>query len=159
MAQHIIIATPQIPGTNSPQLPEVTPENDPTKAPTGWQYDEYGKKYRMVGHCKEYAPTITIDGVEIYQDELEDFHRRNREAKERMLAEQNKRIVEQQTGKQCPVNALQMAHECKTDCALYRADGCAWKRRKAEKDTLGMKCPYMRKCIKECALYDNGCTL
>lgn len=159
MAQHIIIATPQIPGTNSPQLPEVTPENDPTKAPTGWQYDNHGRKYRKVGNCIEYAPTIVIDGIEIYQDEVEEHNRRRQETRKKMLAEENKRTEEQRTGKQCPVNALQMAHECKTDCALYRADGCAWKRRKAEKGTLGMKCPYLRKCIKECALYDNGCTI
>ena len=124
-----------------------------------WQYDEHGKKYRMVGNIKEYCPTVTIDGIEVYQDEVEEFHRRNREAMEAQRKQQNELIQQKITGKVCPFNFYSgFETPCKTDCALYRPTGCAMKRGSAQ-DTQGKPCPFLRVCSPQCALYDHGCTL
>lgn len=143
--QHIIIANRQ---------------QEPAE-PGEWFIDEHGKKCRMVGSMKEYMPTIMLDGLEVEntQEAIQAFHENKRKTLEAQRAAYNQRQDDIRTNRQCPVNALQMSHSCTKDCALYRADGCAWKRRKAEKDTLGMKCPYMRKCTKDCALYEQGCTI
>lgn len=48
--------------------------------PGEWQeeIDKFGgvKRFRMIGHIKEYEPTITINGLEIPQSQLADYHRR-----------------------------------------------------------------------------------
>ena len=138
--------------TQQPQAEEAAPE---------WQYDECGKKYRMIGHCKEYAPTITIDGIEVYQDELEEFNRNRKAAMEKNRQAENERLKAQYVPqKTCPLNdPHSMQTQCRTDCAMYTATGCALKRRKATADTAGKYCPYMRKCQESCALYDQGCTI
>ena len=60
-------------------------QNEPE--PGEWQeeIDKFGgvKRFRMIGHIKEYEPTITINGLEIPQSQLEDYHRRQKEAEER----------------------------------------------------------------------------
>ena len=71
----------------------------------------------------------------------------------------NRQQEEISTGKLCPVDALNSAHECKKSCALYRTTGCTMKNRQPEKDTAGLPCPFMRKCNDQCALYEKGCTL
>lgn len=125
-----------------------------------WQYDEHGKKYRQNGPIKEYAPTVMIDGVEVYQDELEDFHRHNAEVRKAQREEEAIRNRQLHTGKTCPLNRhASFPPECKTDCALYRGYRCAFKGTHAAKETEGKHCPFMRVCVKECALYDQGCTL
>lgn len=125
-----------------------------------WQYDEHGKKYRQNGMIREYAPTVMIDGVEVYQDELEEFHRRNAEVRKAQIAQANMEAQQKATGKTCPLNQFaSFPAQCKKDCALYRPTGCAMKHTQATQDTQGRPCPYMRKCTKECALYDQGCTL
>ena len=51
-------------------------------APGAWEVDAQGRRFRLIGaNCVEYEPTITIDGIEIPQSELVEFHRRRREAK------------------------------------------------------------------------------
>ena len=137
-----------------PQKPKPKPEV------SEWMYDEFGKKYRKVGSMIEYCPTVTIDGIEIYQDEVEEFNRNRKAAMERNREEENRRIQQQHTDKFCPLNRFASSPPaCKTDCALYRPTGCAMKRTTAPADTKGKPCPYMRKCQETCAMYDNGCTL
>ena len=43
----------------------------------GWKVDEHGKRYREIapGHI-EFEPTIVVDGIEIYQSDLEEFKNR-----------------------------------------------------------------------------------
>lgn len=49
-------------------------------APSEWQIDSSGKRYRMIGYIKEYAPTVILsDGHEVYQDELTEFHELNKD--------------------------------------------------------------------------------
>ena len=125
-----------------------------------WQYDKFGKKYRKIGNCIEYCPTVTIDGIEVYQDEVEEFNRNRKEAMERNRQEENNRIQQQQTRKVCPLNRFaSFQPECKTDCGLYRPTGCAMKHTQATQDTQGRPCPFLRKCDPSCAMYDHGCTM
>ena len=139
-------------------MPQAQPE-EPAEAPV-WQYDKWGKKYRKIGNCIEYAPTVTVDGIEVYQDELEEHNRRNREAKKRMQEEENRRMQQQATGKVCPLqDPLHFQTKCRTDCAMYTPTGCTMKHRPAQADTKGRPCPYMRTCQECCALYDQGCTI
>ena len=56
--------------------------------PGEWQVDpQTGERFRMVGHIKEYEPTIRIDGIEIPQSQLADYHKRRKEAEARRKAE------------------------------------------------------------------------
>ena len=138
------------------------PQQEQAEEPAApeWQYDKWGKKYRKVGNCIEYAPTITVDGVEVYQDELEEFHKRNREVQQKWREEEALKAQQTRTDKICPLqDALHIQKKCSTDCAMYTATGCAMKHRKAAADTAGKPCPYMRQCKADCALYDQGCTI
>ena len=143
--------------------PGFFPGEKPEEEPGEWKVDEHGKKYRQVAPgCIEYAPTITIDGVEVETtpEALEAFHAGNRAAMERQRAEQRQRQAQENTGRFCPFNVnASFPPECKTSCALYRATGCAQKRQKAPQDTKGKPCPFLRVCSEQCAIYDNGCCL
>lgn len=151
MAKLVYVPAYQKPPEEPAEAEEAAPE---------WQYDQWGKKYRKVGHMIEYAPTVTIDGVEIYQDELEDFHKRNKEVQQKWQEEEAKKEQQKRTDKICPLqDPLHIQKKCSTDCAMYTATGCAMKRRKATADTEGKPCPYMRQCKADCALYDQGCTI
>lgn len=41
-----------------------------------WEVDEMGRRYRMVGDCKEYEMLIRIDGIEIPYSQLDEYHER-----------------------------------------------------------------------------------
>ena len=113
-------------------------------------------------NIKEVSNTITIDGVEIEntQEAISAFHENNKRVTERNRAEENRRNAENNTGKICPVDRFTgFEKECKRECALYIGNGCALKRREAASDTEGKRCPYMRTCTKQCALYERGCTM
>ena len=52
--------------------------------PTEWQVDpKTGERFRMIGKMKEYEMTVRIDGIEVPQSQLADFHKRQKEAKKR----------------------------------------------------------------------------
>lgn len=141
-------------------LPMPKQAEEPEEAASEWQYDKLGRKYRRVGNSIEYAPTVTVDGIEVYQDELEEHHRRNKEAAQRFLEEEQRKAQKLDTGKICPLqDPLHIATKCRTDCAFYTDTGCIMKRRPAQDDTKGKRCPYMRTCQESCALYDQGCTI
>lgn len=131
-----------------------------------WKYDSFGKKYRELGKgIVEYAPTIIIDGVEIYQDELEDFHRRNAEAKARRLAEQQAALKNALPVRSCPFSQDVYNSCTREKCALFRDGGCsiaaiADKFGADSAENNGGKCPFSiyARCEK-CALNNNGCAL
>ena len=132
-----------------------------------WQEEvnQYGgvQRYRMIGGVKEYEMMVKIDGIEIPQSQVEDYHRRKKEAEQaRKEAEKNRPAPPPR--KNCPLfdNTGLTNTECNREkCALYM-DGCTLARFTPAKDTEGLQCPfdgYRRKCRKDCALYKNGCTL
>lgn len=72
--------------------------------PIEWEIDEHGKRFRRIGKgCIEYAPTITLaGGIEIYEDELEDFHKRQKEAEERRKAAAEEAWRNRPPARSCP---------------------------------------------------------
>lgn len=111
---------------------------------------------------KEMCNTITIDGVEVEntQEAIHAFHENNRRTREAHIKAENERINRERTGKTCPLDRFTgFTPECKKSCALYRETGCAYSRNKPAPDTLGKKCPLMRTCTEQCALYNGGCTI
>ena len=129
---------------------------------TDWMIDENGKKYRMVGSIKEFMPTITIDGVEVEDtpETVSAFNEMRKASVAAHHAQEKKRRQENNTGRFCPFyRDDQVLSECKRDCALYLGDSCSLTADKAERDTKGLSCPLMRKCVTSCAAYKDGCTL
>lgn len=110
----------------------------------------------------EVSNTITIDGVEIENtpEAVRAFHENNRKAIETQRKAANEQAKREATGKYCPLDRFaSFQPECKTTCALFREGGCAMVRRPAAQDTKGKKCPFMRACTEQCALYCGGCTI
>lgn len=128
----------------------------------GWQTDERGRKYRNLGRgCIEYAPTISINGIEVeYSPEAlaamnDAQHKAQEQARREAEQEQQKH-----TGKICPLyTASPAARECMRDCALYAGGACVLASKPAAVDTRGKRCPFNSVCGPSCALYAGGCAL
>lgn len=139
--------------------------------PGEWQEEvnAYGgvRRFRMVGGIKEYEPTITIDGIEVPQSQLADFHRRRKEAEERRKAAAEEAWRNRPEPKSCP-----FIDGCTTTC---RREACKiFFRGKCSIATLadstgvtieetpakGTKCPFSiyGKC-DSCALFNGGCAI
>lgn len=117
-------------------------------------------RYRMVGNVKEYEPTVTIDGIDIPESQVEDYNRRRKEQAAAQI-EQNRRAAAQAAPLySCPFKG---ANNCTREkCALYVGRGCALARiaERATADTDGKACPFSPySCRKTCGLYKNGCVL
>ena len=131
-----------------------------------WKYDNFGRKYRELGKgCIEYAPTITIDGFEVYEDELEDFNRRRAAAKAARLAKEREKFENSPPVVHCPFEQG-MNNACKREkCVMFLDGKCSIA---AVADNIGAgsaennggKCPFSiyARCEK-CALNNNGCAL
>lgn len=133
----------------------------PAPEPGEWQTDKYGKRYRMVGNCKEYEPEINGIPQSVF------FASQKRQAEQRAaeLEREKKEAAERAARRRnCPIydNTGLNNTDCSLEaCALYM-DGCTLARFTPAKDTEGLQCPfdrYKRGCRKDCALYRNGCTL
>lgn len=133
--------------------------------PGEWQVDEKtGQRYRMIGdHCKEYEMILTIDGFNVPESELEEFHKwRNAEKAEQLrLAEEKKQAEKQIPRYACPFNTGMDSSCMRDDCALY-IDGCQitnfLKYALPAKDSKGLKCPFNHfSCRTDCTFYNNGC--
>lgn len=141
--------------------------------PSEWQeeIDKFGgvKRFRMIGHIKEYEPTITINGLEIPQSQLADYHRRQKEAEERRKAEQAEAFKNRPEPKSCPF-ATGCNTTCKREgCTLFLKGKCAiailadahgTEQTEQTEQTQATKCPFSiyGRC-KGCALYNNGCAV
>lgn len=121
-----------------------------------WQIDETGRRYRMVGNCKEYATVITTTHGDVYADELKEHQKRwqEEEMKQRQKPEKPKHI-----DKLCPFKNFHrdMIVNCVSDCAFYK-DGCSLANADP-RQTKDKICPFMRKCSDRCAFYKDGCTM
>ncbi len=131
--------------------------------PGEWQEEvnQWGgvRRFRMVGNVKEYEMTVKIDGHDIPQSEVEDYHRRKKAAQEaQRKAEAEKAKI---PARNCPFAEGMQTSCTREKCALFM-DGCTLARITAAKATEGLQCPlskYKAKCRRDCALYNNGCTL
>lgn len=142
-----------------------------TPEPGEWQeeIDKFGgvKRFRMIGHIKEYEPTITINGLEIPQSQLENYHRRQKEAEERRKAEALEAAKNRPEPKSCP-----FSNGCNNTC---QREGCKiFLKGKCSIATIadasgveieeapakGSKCPLsIYGNCQSCALFNHGCAL
>lgn len=130
----------------------------PPAEPGEWQEDKYGKRYRMVGNCKEYEPEI--NGIP--QSVFFASQKRQKELDAKRYEEEKRQAAERAAQRRnCPFSDG-MQTDCKREaCALFM-DGCTLARLTPAKDTEGLQCPFSRyhsKCRTDCALYKGGCTL
>ena len=141
--------------------------------PGEWQeeIDKFGgvKRFRMIGHIKEYEPTITINGLEIPQSQLEDYHRRQKEAEERRKAAALEELKNRPEPKSCPFSDG-CNNTCKREgCPLFLKGKCAiailadahgTEQTDQTEQTQTAKCPFSiyGRC-QGCALFHNGCAL
>ena len=132
----------------------------------GWKVDEHGKRYREIapGHI-EFEPTIVVDGIEIYQSDLEEFQRRQKAAEERRKAAALEECKNRPEPKGCPWSTG-MDNQCKREkCALFFDGRCSiaiiadahGADHPIEK---GTKCPFSiySRCDR-CALNNGGCAI
>ena len=92
----------------------------------GWKVDNEGRRYREIapGHI-EFEPTIVVDGIEIYQSDLEEFHRRQKEQEARRKAAALDEFKNRPPTKYCPFNSS-MNNQCKREgCVLFLNEACA----------------------------------
>ena len=139
------------------------------ETPIEWERDSMGRKFRRVGKgCIEYAPTITLaGGIEIYEDELEDFHKRQKEAEERRKAAELEAWKNRPEPRSCPFangcNNTCMRDQCKIfydgQCSIATVADAAGVEIE-EEPAKGKKCPFSiyGKC-EGCALYNHGCAI
>lgn len=134
-----------------------------------WERDSMGRKFRRVGKgCIEYAPTISLaGGIEIYEDELEDFHKRQKEAEERRKAAALEELKNRPEPKSCPFSDG-CNNTCKREgCNIFLKGKCSIATiadascvEIEEEPAKGKKCPFSiyGKC-EGCALYSHGCAI
>ena len=139
--------------------------------PGEWQEEvnAYGgvHRFRMVGGIKEYEPTITINGLEIPQSQLADYHRRQKEAEERRKAAELEAWENRPEPKSCPLSDS-CNNTCKREgCNIFLKGKCSIATiadasgvEIEEAPAKNSKCPFSiyGRC-KGCALYNNGCAI
>lgn len=137
--------------------------------PGEWQVDpKTGERFRMIGKIKEYELMVRIDGIEIPQSQLADYHKRKKEAEERRKTEAMEAAKNRPEPKSCPFangcNTLCKREGCKIfangKCALATiADASGVEIEEAPvKDN--RKCPFsIYGHCEGCALYNKGCAI
>ena len=125
----------------------------------GWKIDEHGKRYRETapGH-REYEMTITLSGgVEIPVSELDEYHRRQKEALEEFNSRPPTRY--------CPFISGTNT-QCKREkCALFLDGRCSLSAIADAHGTdqpivKGAKCPFsVYAHCDGCALNNGGCAI
>lgn len=123
------------------------------------EVDQYGRRFRKVGHCIEYEPEINGMPRSVFFASQKAQKQRDEENRKREAAE----MAAAQTGRDCPfkIGRNNMKCSCEKSCAFYLDTGCAFARMDtpATKDTKDMDCIIARKCNERCAMYNHGCTL
>ena len=140
--------------------------------PGEWQEEvnAYGgvQRFRMIGGIKEYEPTIIIDGIEIPQSQLADFHKRRKKAEERRKAEAMEAAKNRPEPKSCPFsngcNNTCLREGCKIflkgKCSIATIADASGAEIEAAPATDKRKCPFSvyGRC-EGCALFSKGCAL
>lgn len=140
--------------------------------PGEWQEEvnAYGgvQRFRMIGGIKEYEPTIIIDGIEVPESQLADFHKRQKEAEERRKAAELEAWENRPEPKSCPFsngcNNTCTREGCKIflngKCAIAAIADATGAEIEAAPATDKRKCPFSvyGRC-EGCALFSKGCAL
>ena len=137
--------------------------------PGEWQVDpKTGERFRMIGKIKEYELMVRIDGIEIPQSQLSDYHKRKKAAEEERLKKALEEAQNRPPAKSCP-----FANGCNTSC---KREGCKiFANGKCALATIAdasgveieeapakdnRKCPFsIYGHCKGCALYNKGCAI
>jgi len=146
------------------------PRQQDQPQPGEWQTEtnRFGgtRRFRMVGHVKEYEPTVTIDGIEVPQSDLEDFHRRRKEQAEQRIAADRQRAAERaakETGRTCPFKLGEHVLDttCTRECPFFGDTSCIFATAPTQPtaDTQGRYCPIAKRCNPSCAMYAGGCKI
>lgn len=131
--------------------------------PGEWKVDENGKRFRMNGKIKEYEMTIMIDGCEIPESQLSEFHKRRNEEREKERLKRIEEVKNMPEPRNCPFDK---ASTCKREkCGIFIdgkcsiaiiADSTQIKLKGAELKK--EKCPFTPyRCNEKCAIYNSGC--
>lgn len=120
---------------------------------SNWSLDENGKRYRSNGKIREYEMMIHIDGQEIPQSELANYHR-DKGGQAQIVY--NPPDIQ----KICPLNRSGLDPRCKGTACAWWNQGCAILTGKPSRDGL---CPVsgglVMRCTCQCVAYNNGCIL
>lgn len=133
---------------------------EPKTEPGEWKVDENGKRYRMVGKVKEYEMTILIDGHEIPQSQLSEFHKRRNEEREKERLKRIEEVKNRPEPRDCPFDKTST---CKREkCSIFVDDKCSIAiiadSTQIKLDEKKEKCPFTPyKCNEKCAIYNSGC--
>lgn len=136
---------------------------------TEWKVDKFGQRYRETapGH-REYEPTITLSGgIEIPVSQLDEYHRRQKEADEKRRQAALEEAKNRPEPKSCPFvngcNSLCKREKCKIfldgKCSLaIIADATGAEIEEAP--ARDKKCPFsIYGHCENCALYSKGCAI
>ena len=133
--------------------------------PGEWEVDEHGKRFRRVGKAIEYEMMISVaGGVEIPESEIDEYHRRQKEAEERRKAAALEELKNRPEPKSCPFSSGNY-NTCKREkCGLFLNGACAISTiadaTGAEVSTNGKSCPFSPSAnCGDCALNNHGCAL
>lgn len=133
-----------------------------------WQVDpKTGERYRMIGKIKEYEMMVHTSGGIVPASQLEDFHKRQKEAGERRKAAAMEEFKNRPEPKSCPFvngcNSLCKREKCKIfldgKCSLaIIADATGAEIEEAP--ARDKKCPFsIYGHCENCALYSKGCAI
>ena len=136
--------------------------------PGEWQVDpKTGERYRMIGRIKEYELMVRVDGIEIPQSQLADYHKRKKEAEEKRKAAAMEELKNRPEPKSCPFSDG-CNNTCKRDgCNIFLKGKCSIATiadasgvEIEEAPAQNSKCPFSiyGRC-QGCALYNKGCAI
>ena len=133
-----------------------------------WKVDpKTGERYRMVGHIKEYEMMIHTSGGIVPASQLEDFHKRQKEAEERRKAEALEAAKNRPEPRSCPFSNG-CNNTCKREgCKIFLKGKCSIATiadasgvEIEEAPAKGSKCPLsIYGNCQSCALFNHGCAL
>lgn len=117
--------------------------SDAAREPGEWQRDSSGKRFRRVGRCIEYEPTILTSHGTLTQAQLSDMNARAKDKPPFVP-------IQAEPPRDCPFKGGAHTDCDKEACAWYTGDGCV---KKCPHPETGKKCPYKRTaCTADCAL-------
>ena len=133
-----------------------------------WQIaPQNGQRYRMEGHIREYEMLVRVDGIEIPQSQLADYHKRKKVAEEERRIKALEEAKNRPEPKSCPFvngcNSLCKREKCKIfldgKCSLaIIADATGAEIEEAP--ARDKKCPFsIYGHCENCALYSKGCAI